>query len=183
MNVVIIGMRGAGKSNVSRRLSVLTKRPVLSTDVLVEYDAGMSIPSFVGLRGWPAFREAEHEVLRKLTAIDAAIIDCGGGIVVDVDDAGEEVFSVRKVDLLRRLGPIIWLSGDIERLSRKAAGSATRPVLDERRTALELMNRRLPFYTDAADFVIDIEGRKRQEMAQQIAELVYGEWSDPEWPG
>ncbi len=179
VNVLIVGMRGAGKSNISRRVALLTKRPVLSTDVLVEYETGMGIPDFVAQRGWPAFRDMEFEVLSKLTALDGAIIDCGGGIVVDLDDSGGEVFSSRKVELLRQLGPIVWLSGDLDRLARKAAASATRPELDARRSARELMERRLPFYTAAADFTIDIEGRKRQEVAQQISELVFGEWTDP----
>lgn len=179
MNVVIIGMRGAGKSNISRRLALLTKRAVMSTDALVVYETGAGIPDFVARNGWPAFRDQEFRVVEKLAAIDSAIIDCGGGIVVDLDESGTEVLSERKLEALRRLGPVIWLSGDLDRLAAKAAGSATRPVLDERKSARELMERRLPFYEEAADFVIDIEGRKRQQIAQQIAELVYGEWTDP----
>lgn len=179
MNVVIIGMRGAGKSNISRRLALLTKRAVMSTDVLVAYETGTGIPDFVARNGWAAFRDEEYLVLQKLAEIDSVIIDCGGGIVVDLDDSGAELLSARKLEALRRLGPVIWLSGDLDRLAAKAAGSATRPVLDERKSARELMEKRLPFYEEAADFVIDIEGRKRQQVAQQIAELVYGEWTDP----
>ena len=57
MNINLIGMRGVGKSNVARRLSVLTKRPVMSTDVLIEYESGMGLPQFVAARGWRAFRD------------------------------------------------------------------------------------------------------------------------------
>jgi shikimate kinase len=179
MNLVIVGMRGSGKSNVSRRIALLTKRPVLSTDVLAEYESGMPIPQFVAEKGWREFRDLEFAILTKLAAVDGAVIDCGGGIVVDLDPDGSEVLSARKIDLLRSMGPIVWLSGDIERLSAKAAGSSARPVLDERRSARELMERRLPYYAEAADFEIDVEGRKRQQIAEEISELVYGSWTDP----
>lgn len=170
MNVAIIGMRGAGKSNVSRRLGFLTKRPVLSTDVLVEYESGMTIPEFVAEHGWAAFRLRELAVLERLAAMDRVIVDCGGGIVVDVDTAsGEEVYSERKVQALRDRGPVVWLRGDIDRLAAKTASDPSRPALDTTRDAAEIMRRRLPFYEAAADQVIDVESTKRSVMALDLA--------------
>ena len=78
MNLVIVGMRGAGKSNVSRRLALISKRPALSTDDLVRYETGQSIPDFVQQEGWSAFRDVEYQVLQKLLAMESAIVDCGG---------------------------------------------------------------------------------------------------------
>lgn len=169
MNIVLIGMRGVGKTNIARRLSFQTKRPVMSTDVLVEYELGAPIPHVVAAQGWPAFREAEYNVLRKLSALDGLIVDAGGGIVVDLADDGSEVYSQRKVDLLRRHGQIVFLAGDIERLARKVQDDPTRPTLDARRSAVELMRARLPFYERAADWVIDVEGRQRADIAEEIA--------------
>jgi shikimate kinase len=168
VNIVLIGMRGVGKTNIARRLSFQTKRPVLSTDILVEYEQGMPIPQFVADRGWPAFRQAEHEVLDKLAPMDGLIIDAGGGIVVDLD-GGTEVYSSRKVDLLHRNGRIVFLSGDIERLAAKVRDDPTRPELDARRSAADLMRARLPFYRAAADWVLDVEGRDRADIAEEIA--------------
>ena len=54
MNIVLIGMRGVGKTNIARRVCFLTKRPVMSTDVLVEYEVGLPIPELVAQQGWPA---------------------------------------------------------------------------------------------------------------------------------
>lgn len=169
MNIVLIGMRGVGKTNIARRVCFLTKRPVMSTDVLVEYDSGQPIPAFVEQHGWSAFREAEYEVVRKLAALDGLIIDAGGGVLVDLDDDGKEVFSHRKVDLLKSGGQIVFLSGDIERLAAKVTGDPRRPVLDARTPAADLMRARLPFYRAAADWVIDVEGRQRGDIAGEIA--------------
>lgn len=169
MNIVLIGMRGVGKTNIARRLTFLTKRPVMSTDVLVEYETGMPIPEFVAHRGWPDFREQEYTVVAKLSRLDNLIIDAGGGVVVDLDDAGTEVYSRRKVDLLRGNGSVIFLRGDIARLAAKVAGDPGRPTLDARRCAEELMQARLPHYLRAADWVIDVEARSRAEIAEEIA--------------
>lgn len=174
MNIIIIGMRGAGKSNVSRRLSVLTKRSVFSTDTMVEYEkGGQSIAEIVKQSDgdWRAFRDLEYDVVKKITKLDNIIIDCGGGIIVDVDENGNEIFSARKVKLLNATGPIIWLKGDIKRLVKKVKSSAARPSFGEIEQVEAMMRRRKPFYEKAADMVIDVEGgRKRAEIAEEIFE-------------
>ncbi len=176
MNIVLIGMRGAGKSNISRRLSFLTKRPVLSTDLLIEYEnGGRSIPEIIAATdgNWQLFRQMEFEVVQKLSVIDNAIIDCGGGIIVDVADDGSEVYSERKVDLLKANGQVVWLKGDIECLAAKVKGDQRRPTLDEARSAQEVMQRRMPFYQQAADIVLDIEGKRRRKIARKIYRKFY----------
>lgn len=171
MNIILIGMRGAGKSNVSRRLAVLTKRNVLSTDLMIEYEnGGKSIAEIIAQSNndWRAFRDQEYAVVQKVTQLDGAIIDCGGGVIVDLDENGNEVFSDRKVEALRKTGKIVWLKGDIARLAAKTQADKTRPNLDETRSAEEVMRRRLPFYKKAADIVVDIEGKTRSQLAKKI---------------
>lgn len=170
MNLALIGMRGVGKSNISRRLAFLTKRPVLSTDLLIEYETGMTIPDFVSHHGWTTFRTRELAVVERIGAMDRVIVDCGGGVIVDREpDTGLEVFSERKVAALRDRGPVVWLRGDIDRLAAKTAADPNRPPLDSQRDAAEIMRRREPFYERAADVVVDVEGRKRSIMALDLA--------------
>lgn len=171
-NITIIGIRGAGKSNVSRRLSVLTKRPVFATDTMVEYEAlGTPIPDLVAQHGWPAFREREFEVLRKIAHMDGIIIDAGGGLVIDLVD-GAEVFSERKVSLLRSMGPVFWLRGDVPRLVAKVQAKADRPALAETAQVLALMQARQSFYERAATHIIDIEGLRREDIAYRILDAL-----------
>ncbi len=175
MNIVLIGMRGTGKSNLSRRVSVLSKRPVLSTDLLISYDnGGRSIPDILAAHGgdWRVFRDMEHAVIQKTAALDGLIIDAGGGVVVDVDESGREIFSQRKVALLKKKGLLLWLKGDIPRLAARVAGDDNRPALSARHSAEEIMRRRLPFYERAADRVIDIENRSRKGLAREIFDLL-----------
>lgn len=175
MNIVLIGMRGVGKTNIARRLSFALKRPVMSTDLLVEYETGTTIPDFVAAHGWAAFRAAEYEVVAKLSRIDGLIVDAGGGIIVDLVD-GTEVYSDRKVGLLKEHGEVVYLCGDIDRLAAKVADDPSRPALDARRGAADLMRARRPLYEKAADWTIDVEGMDRSDIAARISAR-YGEIS------
>jgi len=187
MNISLIGMRGAGKSNVARRLSVVTKRPVLSTDLLIEYDQdGKSITeilaSFDG--DWRRFRDLEHRVVARVMKLDDVIVDCGGGVIVDLDSDGVEVFSERKVSLLQEGGPVVWLRGDIDALvdrirlkelrAVQGRNQANRPPLTSGKSASDaqslarIMRNRLPFYEHAATVTVDIDGKERFEIADEI---------------
>ncbi len=172
LNINLIGMRGVGKSNVARRLSVLTKRPVMSTDLLVEYQFGKTIPELISDSGgdWRVFRDAEFIVVQQLAALDGIIVDCGGGVIVDLDEDETEIYSARKLEALRSAGPVVWLQGDIARLAAKTADDPTRPSLHAQKSAEQIMRSRLPFYEEAADFSIFVERGARQAVAQAIAE-------------
>lgn len=178
MNIVLIGMRGVGKSNISRRLSLLTKWPVLSTDLLIEYESGgRSIQQIMADNGgdWQAFREIEFQVVQKISRFDQVIVDCGGGVIVDLAEDGSEIYSERKVELLKENGQIVWLKDDIDYLAAKVKGDQRRPTLDETKSAEELMRRRLPFYEQAADLVLDIEGRGRRKSSRKLYEKIFQE--------
>lgn len=177
MTIALIGMRGAGKSNVARRLAFIRKAPVLSTDVLVQYESGgAQIEQIVAQPdGWRRFRDIEYEVLTKACAVPGVILDCGGGIVVDLDESGREVYSDRKVDLLRSSATVVWLRGEVEALAAKvdaktaAAADPNRPLLLGGASTVALMRARLPYYERAADHVVDIGHRSRQEIAEHLA--------------
>jgi shikimate kinase len=169
LNINLIGMRGVGKSNVARRLAVLTKRPVMSTDVLIAYESGLTIPDFVATSGWAAFRDLEWQITGKLASMTDIIVDCGGGIMVDLDAAGEETFSERKVAELQAGGPVVWLRGDIERLAAKTAGDPARPDLHAHMSAAAIMRRREPWYAQAANWSIEVHPGQRQAAAESIA--------------
>ncbi len=176
MNIVLTGMRGVGKSNISRRLCLLTKWPVLSTDLLIEYEnGGKSIQEIIAENDgdWRSFRDMEYQVVEKISRFDNVIVDCGGGIVVDVADDGSEIYSERKIDLLKANGKIIWLQADIERLAEKVKDDQRRPTLDETRSAQEVMQRRLPFYQRSADIVIDVEGKRRRKVARKLYRQIF----------
>ncbi|MBF0341021.1 MAG: shikimate kinase [Magnetococcales bacterium] len=171
MNVVLIGPRGVGKSSVSRALARLTRWPLLSSDLLISYENdGLAIPDLLRLsRGnWRRFRELEFAVIAKLACLDRIIIDAGGGVVVDLDGEGAEIYSERKMNALKRNGFVVHLTGDHARLAAHAALDPNRPALSAAHSEEEIMRRREPFYQRAADLTLDTTHTRRVDLAQRI---------------
>lgn len=169
MNIILIGARGAGKSKVSRSLSKQTDIPVVSTDSIAVYEAGgLPIPEFVEKHGWKAFRDLEYSILQKLTNADGIILDCGGGILFDLDTVGNEVVSQRKLELLRSIGRIVYLERGIEELVEKVKGDKTRPDLSKVTSYRQILEKRLPVYQEAAHFKLNLSKLSKEEAAERI---------------
>jgi shikimate kinase len=100
-------------------------------------------------------------------------VDCGGGVVVDVADDGSELYSERKMDLLKANGRVVFLKADIERLAAKVKGDQRRPTLDETKSAEEVMLRRLPYYQRAADMTLNVEGMGRRKAARKLYRKIF----------
>lgn len=172
MNICLIGARGVGKSRTARRLGVLLKRPVISTDLLVSYECGgKSVAAIIrkkggGVAAWRFFRQKEFEVLREAVKLKNVVIDCGGGIVVDIDRRGRERFSGRKVRLLRKKNIVVWLKGDARKPVKK--NDARRPALSGAANPGDIMKRRKPFYAKAAHLAIRTDSAGAKTLARRI---------------
>lgn len=174
LNLVLIGGRGSGKSSIARRIyREYGEFEHLSLDTLIRYEAGGApIPEIVEERGWRGFRELEYYVVTKATSFKGgALIDCGGGVVVDLDERGEEVFSKRKAEALRSTGVVFYLERDPKYLLERIGDDPNRPALSSERGFLEIMKRRDPFYRHAAHFTIECGARKKREIIEEILGL------------
>lgn len=168
---MLIGGRGCGKSSIARRIKRINKRFTLfELDALIRYEAGgMTIPELVRDQGWRQFRELEYRVVKQVSAFPSgALVDCGGGVVVDLDQDGNEVFSERKVEALKRNGLVVYVQRDIDYLLDKIAGDADRPPLSDNASFTEIMARRDPWYRQAADLVIKGKRHSKQALAERI---------------
>ena len=172
-NIALIGARGAGKSKLARRLKKMCGRPVMSTDSLLSYEnGGLSIAEIVEQLGWPALRRLEYEILLKLSQVQNVILDCGGGILVDVKakDKGEykEYYSKDKAKLLKKHCHIIYLHWSKTYLIGKDMASAERPPLFLFGDYRKLLKERLPYYKKTADLIIIMEDYSLEEAASLI---------------
>jgi shikimate kinase len=177
-SLALIGGRGCGKSSVSKRLARRNKNFMLfSVDALIRYErGGITIPQIVEHDGWAGFRELEYEVVNRLAAFESgALIDCGGGVVVDLDGAGREVYSERKVTALGRSSLVVYLSRDFAYLRGRIEGDESRPALSSTEDFIELMERRDPWYRRAADHVIDCNDKTKLEIAEEVLRWFYDE--------
>src|SRR6202165_1519398 len=78
-SVVLVGMMGAGKSTIGRRLSARLRLPFLDADIEIEAAAGMSIPDIFETQGEPYFRDGEARVIARLLDSGPAVGATGGG--------------------------------------------------------------------------------------------------------
>ncbi|TGK01907.1 shikimate kinase [Leptospira langatensis] len=170
-NIALIGPRGVGKSKISRKLSKLTGKPVLSTDMIAVYlTGGLSIPDFVKSHSgnWKPFRDLEYEILEKIASAQNLILDCGGGILFDQDDSGKEIVSERKVRILRENSFVISLSRKSEYLIEKIQNDPTRPPLSSVLSYKTILESRLPQYRAHSDIQIALDDRSVEEVCEEI---------------
>jgi len=160
-SIVLIGMMGAGKSSVGRCLHRRTGLALHDTDGIVAANFGMPISEIFPKLGEQRFRQAETEALRSLPITEQAIIVTGGGIVLRNEN----------VEILKRLGMIVWLDGDEETLFARASRKQNRPLLqtkNPRKTFSQILGARRPLYATIANFRVDTSVLTDEEVAVAI---------------
>ncbi|GIX42645.1 MAG: shikimate kinase [Leptospiraceae bacterium] len=173
MRIALIGPRGAGKSKLSRKISKKTGRLLLSTDQLICYEAGgRTVKEIVEQEGWQSFRNREYELLKKLQNMDNIIIDCGGGILFELDpDTNEEIESKRKISLLQDNTFIIYILRDIEWLLNKDLKNSQRPDLNQNKEYREILQKRMPVYEKYAHYILDMRNKDIIEGVEELLQL------------
>jgi len=162
MNIVLIGYRGTGKSEVGRILAARLKRAYVGMDSEIESRAGMPIPEIVKKFGWPGFRDMESEVVRDLSGQDHLIIDTGGGVIERSEN----------IELLKKNAIVFWLKATTDVIVSRIQDSAGRPALINGKTfteeVAEVLDRRTPVYRSAADHEIDTDPLTPAAVAEQV---------------
>lgn len=142
-SLALIGMMGAGKSSVGRKLAARLGWPFCDLDREVEREAGCSISILFDRDGEAAFREREHRALSRLLGGDPLVLATGGGAVIDP----------RSRALLNQRACAVWLDALPATLARRLAGTQDRPLLrssDPRAVLEALLHKRRAFYAEAA---------------------------------
>lgn len=158
--IVLVGMMGAGKSSVGRRLATQLALPFIDADSEIEKAAGCSIADVFSLHGEAAFRDGERRVIARLLDGPAHVLSTGGGAVMDPTTR----------DLIGRSGISVWLRADLQTLERRTGRRPDRPLLQggNPRAVLEaLLAERNPIYGQA-DIVVDSNDRPVEETVDLV---------------
>src|ERR1700737_1805640 len=141
-SVVLVGMMGAGKSTIGRRLSVRLRLPFLDADTEIEAAAGMSIPDIFETHGEPHFRDGEARVIARLLDGGPTVLATGGGAFMREETRNR----------IRDKAVSIWLKADADIIMKRVKRRADRPLLqtpDPAATIGRLIEEREPVYQHA----------------------------------
>lgn len=163
--LVLVGMMGAGKTSVGRRLARLLQVPFRDSDHEIEAAAGMSVADIFARFGEQDFRDGERRVIERLLAERPAVVATGGGAFIEP----------RTRAAIRAVATSVWLRAEVETLWERVRGRPGRPLLerpDPRATLAEIDRRRRPVYGNADVIVDSHRGISHEAMAQAIVAAV-----------
>ena len=141
-SVVLVGMMGAGKSSIGRRLAARLGMPFVDADAEIEKAASMSIAEIFSTHGEPYFRAGEARVIARLLDGGPQVLATGGGAFMNADTRAA----------IRAKGISVWLRATLDVLSRRIKRRGDRPLLknaDPVETLQRLIDERYPVYAEA----------------------------------
>lgn len=164
--IILVGLMGAGKTAVGKRLAHNLGVPFVDSDHAVEAAAGMTIADIFERYGEPEFRALERRVIQRLlNDRSASVVALGGGAFIDAETRA----------LVLEKGHVVWLEADIDILvERTAKKPGKRPLLakgDPRTILADLKARRDPYYALAHDVVVSGTG-PLADVVNQVADKV-----------
>src|ERR1700733_12363303 len=166
-SVVLVGMMGAGKSTIGRRLALRLRLPFQDADAEIELaHAGMTIPEIFSAHGEPYFRDGEARVIARLLDNGPGVLATGGGAFMREETR----------DRIRDKAISMWLKADADIIMRRVKRRADRPLLqtaDPEATVERLLNEREPIY-QYADLTVWSRDVPHEKIVDECIEALYG---------
>jgi shikimate kinase len=162
--IVLVGMMGAGKTTVGRRLAAKLGRHFVDSDEEVEKAAGMSIEDIFASRGEADFRAGEVRVIARLLKDQDLVLGTGGGAFVNAETR----------TLVKASALSVWIKADFELLFARVQRRSNRPLLktpNPRQTLQDLIDKRYPIYAEA-DVTIVSRDVPQDQVATEVIEAL-----------
>ena len=162
--IVLIGLMGAGKSSIGRRLANRLGVPFVDADAEIEAAAGCTIAEYFDRHGEAAFRDGERRVIARLLGDPPQVLATGGGAFMVPETRA----------LIAEKAVSVWLRAELDLLVKRCARRNTRPLLktgDPREILADLIAERYPVYAET-DVVIDTDDSPHDIMVGRIIEAL-----------
>lgn len=162
--VVLVGLMGAGKSAVGRRLAQRLSLPFVDADQEIEQAAGCTIEEIFQRHGEAHFRDGERRVIQRLLEQPPHVLATGGGAFMDAQTRA--AIAARAVS--------VWLRADLDLLVERTSRRQNRPLLnrgDPRQILQKLMTDRYPVYAEA-DVCVDSSAGPPEEMVDRVIDAL-----------
>ena len=165
-NIVLIGMRGSGKTTIGAILAGQLHREFIPMDALIVYEAGMTIPEIVETHGWEHFRRIETQVAHKVAGLKGTINATGGGVVLKPEN----------IDALRETGIVLWLDVSIDNTLKRIGEDPNRPSLTGKKSRRDdiaaTYAEREALYRHAAHYRIATDEKSQEDIAAEIMNIL-----------
>lgn len=158
--IVLVGLMGAGKSSVGRRLAEKLAIPFVDADQEIETAAGKTIPEIFADHGEPYFREGERRVIARLLDRGAQVLATGGGAFMNEETRAR----------ISDRGISVWLRADLPLLMKRVAKRPGRPLLqneDPEAVMRALIEKRYPVYA-TADVAVESRDVQHGQMVNDV---------------
>jgi shikimate kinase len=145
--VALVGLMGAGKTTIGRRLASALELPFADADDAIVDAAGKSVPDIFAEHGECEFRRGERQVIARLLAGPVHVLATGGGAFIDP----------RTREIMKERAISIWLKAPLDVLMRRVSKRDHRPLLkedDPQAVMQRLMDERYPIYAEA-DIIVE----------------------------
>lgn len=165
--IVLIGLMGAGKSSVGRRLAKHLGLRFVDADDEIEKAAGLSINDIFEIYGEDEFRAGERRVILRILDDGPSVLATGGGAFMDIN--------IR--DAIMKNAVSVWLKADLDTLLERTSRRDSRPLLktnDPAKVLKKLMDERYPIY-ETADITIESGSDTLDKMVSKIADALEGQ--------
>jgi shikimate kinase len=162
--VALVGLMGAGKTNVGRRLATRLDAPFHDSDNEVERAAGMSVSDIFSTHGEPAFRDVERKVIKRLVCESCCVLATGGGAYMNPETR----------QMLADCATVVWLKASLPVLLARTSRTRRRPLLangDAEVILADLIEKRYPVYAEA-HHVIDSDGQSVDSTTAALLSLL-----------
>lgn len=173
--VALVGLMGAGKSAIGRRLAQRLGLAFVDADDEIEQAAGCSIAEFFEKYGEAEFRAGERRVIARLLDEPPHVLSTGGGAYIDAETRA----------LMRTKAITVWLRAELDVLFDRVKKRAHRPLLrqgDPREILERLMQQRHPIYAEA-DLTVESTAQPADRTTEQVLEALRQYLATRNYPG
>ncbi len=163
--VVLVGLMGAGKSTIGKKVATMLDLPFKDADTEIEAVSRMSVPELFSSYGEVEFRDLERRVILRLLETGPMILATGGGAYMNAETRQG----------IRNAGISFWLNAELDVLMERVSRRQNRPLLqdpDPRGVMKRLMEQRYPIYAEA-DLNIMSRDDKKDVIATELIDSLY----------
>ena len=163
MNIILVGMPGAGKSTLGVLLAKALGKDFVDTDIVIQQKAGMKLYEIIDKVGIGDFLKIEEKYILELK-VENSVVATGGSVI----------YGTKAMEYLKGNGMVVYLKLRYEDIEHRLKDITTRGIaIDKDKSLRDLYNERIPLYEKYADKIVDCTDKGIEEAINNIVEMLH----------